>query len=77
MALDFWFVTYTLQKSVILREKKIKKKKTTKKQPDSSRICSPNFWGQIQSHGSQRKFPDGFHKKDLSYQQLTIAGICI
>lgn len=27
MALDFWFVTYTLQKSVILREKKIKKKK--------------------------------------------------
>lgn len=31
MALDFWFVTYTLQKSVILREKKIKKKKQKQK----------------------------------------------
>lgn len=30
MALDFWFVTYILQKSVILREKKIKKKKNKK-----------------------------------------------
>lgn len=67
MALDFWFVTYTLQKSVMIRGKR------KKKRPDSSRICFARSWGQIQSHGGERKFPDGFHKKDLSYQWLNIA----
>lgn len=36
MALDFWFVTYTLQKSVILREKKIKKKTSSQISPESA-----------------------------------------
>lgn len=67
MALDFWFVTYTLQKSVMIRKKKKKNK------PDSSRIYLAHSWGQIQSRGGQRKFLDGFHKKDLSYQWLNIA----
>lgn len=43
MALDFWFVTYTLQKSVILREKKIKKKKKQKSSQIPPEFALPTF----------------------------------
>lgn len=68
MALDFWFVTYTLQKSDIFKGKK--KLKKIKSRLLQNSLC---LLFQIQSHGGQRKFPDGFHKKDLSYQWLNIA----
>lgn len=73
MALEFWFVTYTLQRSIILRGKK----KKNIGQPDSSRIYFANSWGQIQSHGGQRKFPDGFPKKDLCYQWLYMSRLAL